>query len=302
MDQEKKPPTKDDQILKSELEKALEDEDRDLAREIQRSRAQLLIAQRRAIITQTGAKTDEGAGAKKEGRDDYLVTIATGFLDRGIDVKIVGQIIQYLIGANQPFPLGGVGALGATGAGTQQGITISDMKILFEMGRDSNRSDDSMKEILNKLTDKITALEAKSVLPPPARGIIVVKPDGTIEEVEAGKPVIVQPPAPSVAGESLEVIKEKNRHAEKLEELKTERDYKTGMVDAVGNLAEDIGAGAASQVLHKEAPREKTGGVLETVECSGCHATIYVTPETDKVTCAKCGVVSERPKTERAKA
>lgn len=300
MDLDKKPlPTKDDQILKSELEKALEDEDRDLAREIQRSRAQLLIAQRRALITQTGAKTDEGAGAKKEGRDDYLVTVATGFLDRGIDVKIVGQIIQYLIGVNQPFALAGVGALATPGVGTQQGITIQDMKTLFEMGRDSNRSDDSMKEILNKLTDKITALEAKSVLPPPAKGIIVVKPDGSMEEMEPGKPVIVQSPAPSVAGESLEVIKEKNRHEERKIELQTEKDYKTGMIDAVGNLAEDIGAGAASQVLgRKEVPRDKTGGVLKTFECQECHATIYITPETgDKVKCAKCGTEYERPKT-----
>lgn len=300
MDQDKtKPLTKDDQQLKSELEKALDDEDRDLAREIQRSRAQLLIAQRRSLITQAGAKSEEGAGARKEGREDYLVTVATGLLDRGIDVKIVGQIIQYLIGVNQPFPLG---ALGTPGPGTQQGITVQDMKTLFEMGRDSHRSDDSMREILNKLTDKITALEAKSVNPPPARGIIVVKPDGTIEEVEAGKPVIVQPPAPSVGGESLEVIKEKNRHAEKLEELKTEKEYKTGMVDAVGNLAEDIGAGAASQVLQrKEVSKGKTGGVLDAFECPDCHTIGYASPETLKVKCAKCGTELERPAAEKPK-
>jgi hypothetical protein len=253
----------------------------ELAKEKAAARIRRSLEGTPAASAQKAEPEKDKAAVNKE-----IGTTAKYLLDMGIPPAVVAS---YLTSSSTPaIPI----ALG----GNQGGITIKDVFEIVDR-LNANRSNPELAKILETLTAKVEALERKPAPPePPAKkSFIFVKADGTIEEIAADRPLILEPkPA---TGEPIELVKEKNRHNEKMEEIKVDQEYKTGVVDALGNLAEDIGAGAASQVLgQKEGPKEKTGGVLETVQCSGCHATIYVTPETDKVTCAKCGVVSERPK------
>jgi ribosomal protein S27E len=283
--------------LRTAIEKELDAEDSQIAKELQRTRAQQIIAERKRRISQLTGEGERGPEEKPGGRGEksreWLVDVAQGLLERGLEPAIVGRMIDYLLGIGQSPAIGLPGA-----PAPNQGMTFNDVKEIFTLGKESSKTDPAIATILEKVTDKLSALEQKVANPNTGqKGFIVVKSDGTYQEFEPGKPVIIEPPAPVVGGESLEVIKEKNRHAEEVERLKTERDYKVGMVDAVGNLAEDVGAGAARQTLqHKEVPGKMTGGgVLETFQCPECKTTMYVTPETTVVKCQKCGNHWQRP-------
>ena len=238
-----------------------------------------------------GKPGETSPGTKEPAKEKAEVNVEIGrtakaMLDMGIPAAVVAQ---YLIGSSTPpYPLGYGGA-------NQGGITFTDL-LTFADRMNQNKPNSELAEILKTMREEIKALRPAA---PPVPPDPISQVEQTLNLVQKFKDVGLIPEAtPQASGDSLEVVKERNRHEERKIELTTEKDYKMGMVDAVGNLAEDIGAGAGSQVLQrKEMPREKTGGVLETFECKDCHATIYVTPETgDKVKCAKCGMVYERPK------
>ncbi len=238
-----------------------------------------------------------GGDNVKEGKpeptlQEKVTATAVFLLEHGIDPKQVGD---YLTGSRMTTPI----ALPGMGGTQQQGLTIADLTSIINL-INQNKPDDDLKAILKSLTDEVKTLKASSNVP--VDPVTYAK-----QQMESIKTIIslmtesglVKLPGGGGEGVSLDVVKEQNRHGEKMEEIKIERDYKTGMVDAVGNIIEDVGRGASSQILQrKEVPREKTGGVLETFECQQCKATIYITPETgDRVKCAKCGKEYERPKT-----
>lgn len=217
----------------------------------------------------------------------------------------------------QAYKVAALGTQAAAVAAAEKNNPLAFFEFLQKQGILGGKTDSFQADLAKRYLDNIdnqlkVALESKG------------KPDATIQELRnelasvreearrAADPIELMTRSKALienmraagigvggesTGEPLEVIKEKNRHEERKIELQTEKDYKTGMVDAVGNLAEDIGAGAASQVLQrKEVPKEKTGGVLETFACPKCQATIYVTPETGRVKCASCGAEWDRPK------
>ena len=91
------------------------------------------------------------------------------------------------------------------------------------------------------------------------------------------------------SGESLEVIREKHQHDEKMEGLKTDKDYKERLTTIASSLPERIGRGMASQIGEGEGG--SSGGSLETILCE-CGFRIPVTPETgEQITCPKCGSI-----------
>lgn len=302
-------PSPEQPDLKTTLERELEGEDSELAKELQRTRAEEIIARRRITIdrirsAQPGqAAQDTGGGKAQERGKEWLTDVAQGLLERGLDPSVVGRTIDYLLGTNAQFPT--VGVPGA--AAPAQGMTFTDMKEIFKMGQEANKTDPAIAAILERLTDKVTDLESKISRPsgnenPPKRSYVLIKADNTIKEIEADGPVFLEPGA--ATGEPLEVVKEKNRHEEEMEKVRNDKNYKEGLVNTLADIPESIGRGLANDVREStpvRQPAPQTGG-LETIDCDTCHAKIYYSPDTTKVTCAKCGSVYLRqPKTPNKK-
>jgi len=106
------------------------------------------------------------------------------------------------------------------------------------------------------------------------------------------------PPA-SAVGEPLENVKEKNRHEEKMEEIKDERDYHGRITDIAGEIPEGVGYGLAKRFGEERKSRGGDGdGGLKHMLCTekGCGTKINFTPESEAITCPKCGMVYERKK------
>lgn len=102
-------------------------------------------------------------------------------------------------------------------------------------------------------------------------------------------------PPPSASGESLEVVKEKNRHNEAMETIKDEREYKDNITEIAGSIPEKIGEGIASR--HKKGgAAADSGGGLDHMICTekDCGTPIFYTPESKTITCPKCGTVYDR--------
>ncbi len=291
---------KTDQELKGELEKALEEDDRDLARAIQRSRAELLIAERKARTAQiqSGKADDraEGRVAKRgEKSDEDLVGVIQGLLERGLDVKIVGQMVPYLMGnGSNPFPM-----LPGASLGTQQGLnlTVQDLKTFFDMGKESKSGmDPSMQQILDKLADKVNNLETRITAGSKQQGYIIVQPDGTMQEVEPGKPIILKQSPPVSSGEDIEIVREHNRHAEEMEKIKIESDYKQSVAGTLASVPESLAAGLANAGMNKppQTGQRSNQTPAQFKECTDCHFMIPIPANNPSVIiCPKCGVKYE---------
>lgn len=99
---------------------------------------------------------------------------------------------------------------------------------------------------------------------------------------------------PSTAGETTEQLKEKNRHTERLEEIKAEREHKEGLRDLMESVPEKIGRGLARHIREggEEAEEgENEGGGMESFPCSSCKHKVYVPPNAGNVLhCGFCGM------------
>ena len=290
--------------LRTTLERELEGEDQELAKELQRTRAEEIIARRRIAIErmrvgQTVHETD-GRRTQERGKE-WLTDVAQGLLERGLDPSVVGRTIDYLLGNAQAPMVGFPGA-----AAPAQGMTFTDMKEIFKMGQEANRSDPAIAAILDKLSQKVTDLESRNLLrePQAKTNYVLVKADGTIQEIESGKPIILEP-KPS-EGEPLEVVKERHRHAEKMEEITNERKFKDKLGEVVEEIPINLGKGWAAE----NSLRQRSGGrapssstekdSVNSFQCKNpkCKATIFVPPDIpEQIKCAKCGMVYESQET-----
>lgn len=290
--------------LKSTLEAELEGEDNELAKELQRSRAEEIIARRRVTIERmrTGQGSADTGGVKSTERGkEWLTDVAQGLLERGLDPSVVGRTIDYLLGNGQAPMVGLPGA-----PAPAQGMTFTDMKEIFKMGQEANRSDPNITVILSKLTDKIQVLEEKVSAPPQRNSIWVVKPDGTAEEVEPGKPIVIQPPPPPAAaantGDSIEVVRERNRHDEKLEEIKIDKEHKQAIADTLRSIPDALAGGLADYAASRQGgglpatrPVPKTAEAAQSGQqyynCTECHTPIPIKPGEHEIACPKCKTV-----------
>jgi len=286
--------------LRSALERELEGEDSELAKELQRTRAEEIIARRRIAIERMragqAAPDTSGSRAQERGKE-WLTDVAQGLLERGLDPNVVGRTIDYLLGNAQSPMIGLPGT-----AAPAQGMTFTDMKEIFKMGQEGNRSDPAITAILEKLTQKVTDIENKYLSREPSTktNYVLVKADGSIQEVESGKPIILEPKP--VTGEPLDVVRERNRHAEKMEEIGTERTFKQTLGQAVEEIPVNLGKGFAAESAQRKGkpatspPAEK--GSLNSFQCKKCGATIFVPPDIPpQITCAKCGTVYQSEET-----
>jgi len=278
--------------IQSSLEKELAAEDTELAKELQRTRAEEMIQRRRLAIArmeEAGHRSAQSQGVPQtpERGKEWLVEVAQGLLTKNVDPNIVGRTLDYLLGisGSPGVPIGLPGA-----PAPAQGITFSDVKEIFRMGQESTaKSDPAIANILDRLSLKVEALEKTALTrPAPApekRTVIVVKSDGTFEEVELGKPIIIQP-KPASDRKSIEEIKEENRHAEEVAKLEADKEYKNSVAHTLASIPEKIGRGLAGQVAE--------GGGEETAAPAAANRTIELEPFTCKN--EECGKVTPIPK------
>jgi hypothetical protein len=301
---------KDEQALNSELEKALHDEDKDLAREVQRSRAQLLIAQRRKQINQeTGnVNGNDNQGTKKEGRDEYLITITSGLLEKGLEPKIVGQIVQYMMSSNTTQAL----PFGLPGAGMQQGLTFENFLAMMDRMKGDKGTDPALTRLIEKMDERLANVEKErnnGNKDAPRGGILRLNEQGKWirEEVNPGDTLVIPPPPPSNTGKSIDEIKEEHRHEEEMAKLNETKDYHEKITDTMSDIIPGIGRGIASSLRENgedegEASPPGKSKKMEYFHCTGklpdsdkdCGYNIPVPPTALKITCPKCGTVYGR--------
>lgn len=182
-------------------------------------------------------------------------------------------------------------ALKPTGNGGDSEIKALLKQLADNSTREQNTTLRALFEQTKALMEEIKIMKASggAGAATPTRGKVkVIKPDFTIVEVEEGEPIIIREPAPAASGEPIDVIRERNRHAEKMEEIKDEKEHKRDLRKLASDIPERIGRGVGEQI-------RKSG--MEAFECSNCGATIYITPETgETITCGKCRMSYKREK------
>ncbi|MFH1031114.1 MAG: hypothetical protein V1767_00885 [Chloroflexota bacterium] len=99
----------------------------------------------------------------------------------------------------------------------------------------------------------------------------------------------VTPPSPNT-GDSIETVKENNRHTEEMEKLKTEKTYKESIADTLANGTRLVGEGISQDILKGVLKKPAESG-MESFKCDKCGTTITVGPGALAVKCPKCGQV-----------
>lgn len=220
---------------------------------------------------------------------EKIAATAVFLLEKGVDPKVVGD---YLTGSRTTTPI----ALPGMG-GTQQGLTIADLTSIINL-INQNKPDDGVVELLKTMKEEIKqALKPTSSLDP------LQQIEQSVSLVKRLKDVgIFSSPTPTVSGESLEVVKERNRHDEKMEEISTDRDYKEKLVAVVEEIPVSLGKGWAAE----SASRQGQGGPpsstpekqsVSSFQCHNpnCKATIFIPPNPPpQLKCAKCGMIYQQ--------
>jgi len=286
----------DSSALTSALEKELGAEDSELAKELQRTRAEEIIARRRIVIDRmrggTAAPDTGGAKVQERGKD-WLLDYTQGMLEKGLDPITVGKLVDYLLGGSQ-FP-----QIGMPGAGAPpQGITFADMMSFAKMMQENNKVDLTLTALLTKLSDKIEAVEkiaaARPAAQPERKTAFIIKADNTLEEVPLDRPILLEPKASAIDGKPIEVVKEENRHSEEIERLKNDKDHKKNLSDALGSISKNIGRGLAAQALgEEEGNAPEAGAVAKTAEqeqfrCDQCGTEFMIPADALTITCPNC--------------
>lgn len=294
-----KPPV--NPVLKSELERALEEEEAELAREMRIGRAEETIAKREVRIKELrellkkggGTMSDEERATKEEKLREEISTTAITLLGKGVDPKIVGQ---YILGSTPVTPITVAG-----GAAAPQGLTIKDVKEIMDMAT-GNKGEGELKGVLEKLTARVEAIGSRQPPDPIALAQQQAQAIGATYEALKTLGIIKEPVATTHEGEPLEVVKERNRHEERLEEVRADRAYKQEITEIASGTFERIGRGAAHEILSgREEEGSSGGGELEYLICE-CGQKIPIMPETGpQVTCPKCGTIYTRKQTTEGK-
>lgn len=261
--------------------------------DLRTAKAQEEIRQLKSRGAATGSQVDEKAKVKQE-----IVAQAVLLLEGGVSPDVVGQ---YLVGSGTPaVPIN-------LGGGGGQGITMADVMSILSWAEGKKGTSSELEKILEKLTDKVAALERGENKQPPPPSVTWLYRKGKLEKIEGGAPVVIEEEAttPSISGEPLNVVQEKNRHEEKMEEIKGNKEYHEKITDIAGSAFENIGRGLASQVMEDAgAEGAVESGKLEYFICPepNCGTKIPITPETQQITCPKCkGIYTKKTETPEEK-
>lgn len=287
------------------LEDAISQVDSLEAREVLRAKARELRAtmELRAreaearLRDQGGNKVekDEEEKAKKETRlREQITASAMMMLEKGIDPAIVGQ---YIMGSTPVTPIT------VSGSGpAHQGLTISDVRAIFELVS-ANKGTSELTTILTSLKDEIKNIgkggngghEYASPLEQAKMQAQMIK--ATIDAFrDAG---LIKEGTTVTTGESIEVVRERNRHEEELEKIRADKDFKDKLADTAESIPEMIGMGGAAHIMSKKtSPKppasNQAKSSLSFKICDDCGTKIYYGPETgNEIVCPnpKCNAV-----------
>lgn len=233
-----------------------------------------------------GLEMNEDRKKEEEARRQQLLTSAKALIESGMEPSQVGQML-----------------LGLTPTGTApaaaQGMGVDDVLKIVNLVVGKKETDE-LKTLIAHLSKTVDDLAkgggGKAEIAKPPTPMEYAKQQ--VDYIDALKKLGLIPEKPPVVtdtGESLEVVKERHRHDEKMDEIKADRAYKQDLTNIATEIPERIGRGIAGELATGEG--EGGGGGLETLECTDCHFKIPITPETgDKVTCPKCEAVYSRKK------
>ena len=293
----------------ADLESAINKLDSMEAKELLRAKARVLRANMELQAREAEQRLQGGrppdnkpAEVNTEAKRDQVAATAMALLEKGMPANVVGEYLRTGLSGNIPISFGGQ-------PGGQQGLQLSDIKTIMEMVNSGKGTDPNLTIILNKMNERLDSIEQnrRPVEAKPAKGY-VYRQDATgawkKEELEPGETLLI-PTAQVTTGKSIEEIKEENRHAEELEKMKADKDYKEKIAGVVAELPERIGAGLAGRVMDQEeaaAPAARTMSTkMEYFKCKGdlegkvCGYDIPIPPgATLQVTCPKCGTIYSR--------
>ena len=220
-------------------------------------------------------------------KNTEIMTLAVTLLNAGVDTKAVGQI---LIGSSPTVPI--LSPQGGAGISVDDILKVTDK--LLEAKGDSEK-DSTILDLKERLA-RLETGPAKEVAPPlDPLAQAVVNAKGLSELVKAFKELgLIRDQPPTAAGEqTLEQLKEANRHAESMEELHGEREHKQEIAKVVTAIPERIGRGVAREL---RAGTGGTGGAgdggggLESFTCGACQHLVYVPPDAgETLRCGNCG-------------
>lgn len=238
--------------------------------------------------------TDEEKEKKRQEEAEQrekLMASATALISSGIDPKQVGQMLLGL----QPTP-SVAGYPAAQGMGFEEVLKIVTLIV-------GKRETDEIKGLMTSLDKRIDELakgggavkvEAQRIPTPMEYAQQQVMYINALKELG----LIKEPVATGPSGEPLEIVKERNRHEEKMEEVKGERDYKHSLSDTIANLPERIGHGIAGQFSEESGGGSgdvhSSGSSLEYITCTeeGCGNKFPIPPNAGKeLECPKCGAI-----------
>jgi len=100
----------------------------------------------------------------------------------------------------------------------------------------------------------------------------------------------IKEPGPP-AGTSIEELREKYRHEERMKELEIEKEHKQELARIASEIPKKIGRGIATALREEE----ETVSTLEYFICDDCKTKIYIPPGAGKeVFCGHCGAKYQR--------
>lgn len=287
--------------LKSEIEKALEEADTQDAKDILRAQARRRKAEEEARareaearLRQTGGlamteeerreeerrKAEEELKTKTE-RIEQAKALYTSCIEAGGDPKRCADMVAGLI----PSP-----TTAAAPPATSITELVTALKALDDL-RGSDRGLGELKQSFEKLAEEIR--RGNTTDRQPLDPIAFAKQQaGAVAAWHKAIQELTPPPVTST-GEPLEVVQERHRHEEKMEEVKADKAYKEKLGETMANLPESIGRGLGRQIIEGEESKGGGGGGLDSIVCE-CGNKIHITPGADRVTCGKCGTIYSR--------
>ena len=284
----------------STLEKALAADDAALASELNRTRAEEIIALRRQRINSLNRavgqtqEEEQRAAVRVATSDQSITDIVKDLLDRGMDPERVGRMADYLMGSRGP-------SLGFPGQPVAQGLTFDNALALFDRMSARKESDPALTSILNKLTDDVKELKERVSNPPqPTGSVMVQQKDGTFVDMgKAEKTIIIPRAEPASDKKSVDEIREEHRHDEEKEKLAIEKANKETVAKTFQDIAVSIGDIAADYVESKggapkprtETAAAQTGAAPQQFKCEECGTMLAIPVGTKTFTCPKCKTV-----------
>lgn len=297
--------------LKSDIEKALDEADTQDAKDILRAQTRRRVAEEEARAREAEARLRQSGGTpmteeqreeaerqkaeqelrEKTERIAQAKALYTSCIEAGGDPKRCADMVAGLI----PSP--------ATTAAAPPATSVTELiHALTELDQLRGDRGGELKEVLEKLTTKVEALGNRPPADPIAMAQQQAQAISSTYEALKTLGIIKEPEVRTEGGESLDVVRERNRHEERMADIKTERDYKEKLGETVANLPEEIGRGMASRFT------EEAGGGggsssegVSYLECEDCHSKIYVTPGTKQITCPKCHAIYTAEETAESK-